>query len=134
LPSTISPRPTALATKDDDQTSLRASDLAALETLRRIEVDSGISSTAWLRACEMPERTFYEARRRLVGRYLIVNVGAPHQPKYVTADTATALQDNCNGSASKPLRADAPPLGGAAVQYDRNGERERARVAAAEAM
>ncbi len=124
-----------LPSGEDDQTSLRASDLAALETLRRIEVESGISSTAWLRASEMPERTFYEARKRLIGRYLVVNIGTSHQPKYLTADTATALQSDCNGSASKVLHADAPPLGGAALQYDRNnGTRQRARERCVEGL
>ena len=119
---------------DDDQTALRASDLAALECLRKIEVETGISATAWLQSSGMQSRTFYEARKRLVGRYLVMNIGTPHQPKYVTATTATALQNNCDRSPEITALQQRGSLDPAVVQSGAHPLHERARLRVGEGL
>ena len=63
----------------------------ALATLGRIEVPGGIASTVWMRSAVdegMSERSFYEARKALVDRGLVVNLGSEKRPQYLTAERA----------------------------------------------
>lgn len=56
--------------------------LTALAVLARIEVDGGIATGVWLDATELPKRTFYDARRRLLDDGLIENTGSDTRPRY----------------------------------------------------
>jgi hypothetical protein len=79
-----------------DACALRASDRAALEALERIATDEGIPTARWQRATDLAERTFYEARKRLVDRQQVANVGSKPRPLYVPTATATATAQHCN--------------------------------------
>ncbi len=79
-----------------DAGTLRASDRAALEALERIATDEGVPTARWQKATDLPERTFYEARKRLADRGQITNVGTKQRPRYVHAATATATAEHCN--------------------------------------
>ena len=61
---------------------LPKSAITALEALRLIDVEGGISTTTWLKTSQLAETTFYTARKVLCSRELVTNVGTPHQPKY----------------------------------------------------
>lgn len=63
----------------DDLPSSVASTLLALEA---IDLDGGMSPTAWHKSADVPERTFYRHRKNLVDAGLVVNVGTDKTPKY----------------------------------------------------
>jgi AAA domain len=72
----------------DDGTShdFTASEAEALDALRRIAVPGGVTATEWRKATGLPERTFYDARGKLVQRGTVQK----DKSKYRTPDTATA--------------------------------------------
>jgi AAA domain len=76
-----------------DAGTLRTSDRAALEALNRIATDDGVPTSRWQRATDLAERTFYEARKRLVDRGQVANVGSKQRPLYVPTATATATAE-----------------------------------------
>lgn len=70
------------ATRADDIPAGVAETLAALEA---IDVPNGLSSSAWEKASEKAERTFYRHRSGLVEQGLVVNVGTDRAPRYRAA-------------------------------------------------
>jgi hypothetical protein len=79
-----------------DTGELRPSDNAALEGLKCIATKEGIPATHWQKSTDLRERTFYEARKRLMDRGLVANVGSDRRPLYVPTATATATAEHCN--------------------------------------
>jgi hypothetical protein len=76
-----------------DTATLRASDRSALEALERIATDEGVPTSRWQKATDLAERTFYEARKRLVVRDQVVNIGSKQRPLYVLTASATATAE-----------------------------------------
>lgn len=64
----------------------------ALEILTSIQAPGGISTTTWLRSCEMVERTFYNARKQLHEAHLVTNLGTTKSPRYVVKGMQYDLQ------------------------------------------
>jgi hypothetical protein len=58
----------------------------ALTCLREIDDPGGVSTSVWLTASELAERTFYRARKDLVAAGLVVNIGTERQPRYRAVD------------------------------------------------
>jgi hypothetical protein len=65
-------------------------DLETLEALRRVQVPGGVTANVWRASADLPERTFYNRRARLVNRGAVVNVGTDKRPSYLTADAFEA--------------------------------------------
>lgn len=70
-----------------DSDTLTPAAVAALDTLRSIEVPGGISTSVWLRASELKDRTFYNARGRLLANGLVSNLGSDKRPAYMVTET-----------------------------------------------
>lgn len=68
------------ATSDADE--LPAAVFETLDTLREIEVDGGVSATAWRVAVAASERTFYRHRAGLLRHGFVENVGTEKTPRY----------------------------------------------------
>lgn len=62
---------------------LSAGAQSTLESLRRIEVPGGIPTTAWCKASQQADRTFYDHRKRLLDAGLVRNIGTEKAPRYV---------------------------------------------------
>lgn len=65
-----------------DGRALSAKAAEALSALSEGVTADGLSSTAWMDLAEMPATTFYRARKYLVDRGMVTNVGTPRQPRY----------------------------------------------------
>lgn len=65
------------------QMSTKAAEL--LDVLAEIATPEGISASVWREAAEMPERSFYRARKLLLDRGSIRNVGTDKAPRYIVA-------------------------------------------------
>ena len=72
--------------EDPSARDLTGAEATALESLRRIMVPGGITAKEWRLATGLAERTFYDARGRLVQRGDAVKDGS----KYLIPGTATA--------------------------------------------
>lgn len=66
-----------------DGRTLSAKATEALSALSEGVTVDGLASTAWMELAEMPPTTFYRARKYLVDRGMVANVGTSKQPRYV---------------------------------------------------
>ena len=75
---------------------LPASVLKTHAALVAIDVPGGVSTTTWLKACDLTERTFYRHRSGLLQRGYIINVGTDKQARYRPVNIE--LGEDCHGS------------------------------------
>ena len=54
----------------------------ALSALSESATVEGLAATAWMEVAEMTPTTFYRARKYLVDKGMVINIGTPKQPRY----------------------------------------------------
>ncbi len=69
-----------------DEGDLAKSEAALLEAVMGAAGSDGLSTTALLKVSELPDTTFYRARKTLLRRGLIINVGTGKAPRYTTPE------------------------------------------------
>ena len=70
----------------DQDGGLTSNGRACLEGLRSVQVPGGVSTNVWRKAVDIPERTFYDQRRRLLELGYVINLGSDKQPRYHTPE------------------------------------------------
>jgi AAA domain len=117
------------AAQVDEGDELNATATRVLEVLGEIAVDDGVSSSVWLTACDVPERSFYRSRGRLSQLGRIENVGTEQRPRYrVVTATANSLPNDCHGSTVETLPVTATPLRGGSVAVTALADHDPARA------
>ena len=66
-----------------DGRALSAKAAEAVSALSEGVTADGLSATAWMELAEMPPTTFYRARKFLLDRGMVSNIGSPRLPRYV---------------------------------------------------
>jgi len=79
---------------DIDPDQLPSSVAATLLALEAIDLDGGMSPSAWQKSADVAERTFYRHRKNLVDAGLVVNVGTEKTPKYRPAFSSQERSDH----------------------------------------
>lgn len=93
----------------------------ALKALAAIEVPGGVSTSAWCTSSDLPERTFYRARKTLLDLSMVRNIGTEQAPKYLTTATAKSLPTTANGPFGSTASHCHPPIGVAGGSATANG-------------
>jgi hypothetical protein len=60
----------------------------AVSALSESVTPEGLSATTWREVSELPERTFCRARKYLLDRGMVRNIGTDKQPRYVVGSVA----------------------------------------------
>lgn len=101
----------------------------ALSILHDASMEDGLSTTAWLKATEMKERTFYSCRKYLIANGYVDAAPKRGAPNIITPLGKHAVTANCNVTANPTARQHAAITAAGALSLEEPGAMQYGRSA-----
>ncbi|MDP9202719.1 MAG: helicase RepA family protein [Gemmatimonadota bacterium] len=101
----------------------------ALSILHDASMEDGLSTTAWLKATEMKERTFYNSRKYLIANGYVDAAPKKGAPNIITPRGTYAVTANCNVTAIDTARQHAAITAAGALSLEEPGAMQYGRPA-----